>query len=136
VIIEEMDAGKGIVIHTIGIGSVSGGPIPLGGNRGYLKENGEVVISRMNPDILKDVAKAGGGKFLRAGSADPDLAKLLTEVSMMNKAKFGTQVITDYDDKFQYFLAAALLLIMIESVVSNKFNRLLRALNKFIEGKK
>jgi Ca-activated chloride channel family protein len=115
---------SGITIHTLGIGSEQGSPIPElkdGRVNGYKKdENGTTVISRMNPAMLQEIATAGGGKFVRSSSGNVGLEDLFTQINAMQKTDFGTKMFTDYEDRFQYFLLPAILLLLIELLVSER----------------
>lgn len=113
---------KGIVVHTLGIGSEQGAPIPVieeSGSRGYRRDDsGNPVISAMNPAMLMEVASAGGGKFVQASNSDIGLETLVDQISSMQKTEMGTRAFTDYEDRFQYFLGMALLLFLIELLIS------------------
>ncbi len=133
-------AEKGVVVHTIGMGSVKGGPIPVyAGSRikGYKKDaEGNPVISKLNAGMLQQIAIEGGGKFTRSVNSDPDLSALIDDLAGMEKTEFESKVFTDYEDRFQYFLALAILFLVIEFFLSEKKNRFISALNLFAEGKK
>lgn len=132
-------AGKGIVIHTIGLGSPQGGPIPIykNGNRvGFQKdESGQVVVTKMNSGMLMQVANAGSGEFLKASGGDPDLASLLDKLEGMEKKEYESKMYTDYEDRFQYYLLGALFFIFLDVLISNKRNRIITAINLFQEKK-
>ena len=126
---------NGVMVHTLGIGSPDGAPIPNikdGQNVGYkMDENGQTVISRMDPKMLEEVALAGGGKFIQATGSDIGLDELFDEINSMQKSDFGTKAFTDYEDRFQYFLCAALLFLLIEFFLSERKSKLARRLNIF-----
>jgi Ca-activated chloride channel family protein len=64
---------EGVVIHTIGIGSTEGVPIPLitGGKRDYLKDSdGHIVITKLDEEILKKIAISTGGNYVRASNQE------------------------------------------------------------------
>ena len=66
----------GIVIHTIGIGSAEGVPVPVtvSGKRDYLKDaEGNTVITKLDEEILKKIAITAGGNYVRADNADVGL---------------------------------------------------------------
>jgi len=125
----------GIVVHTLGIGSESGAPIPNmvnGAPDGYKKdEAGTTVISRMNPSMLRDVAAGGGGKFVQASSGDMGLETLFDEINSMEKSDFGTKTFTDYEDRFQNFLIFSLILLVIEFMVDERKSALSKRVNLF-----
>ncbi len=115
---------KGIYVHAIGIGSENGAPIPItfeSGSKGYLTdESGTTVISRMNPSILAEVAREGGGKFIQASNSDVGLELLFDHINSMQKAELGSKAFTDYEDRFQYFLGFALLVMLIELLLPER----------------
>lgn len=125
----------GVTVHTLGIGSAQGAPIPEmkdGRLLGYKQdENGSTVISRMNPEMLKEVAKAGGGLFVQSSSGNVGLEDLFTQINAMQKSDFGTKTFTDYEDRFQYFLLPALILLMIELLINDKRSALSKKVDLF-----
>lgn len=67
--------GRGIAIHTIGVGG-QGAPIPLA-DGGFLKDSaGQMVVSRPNTKILKEIAEAGGGQFVQAADGNFELERI------------------------------------------------------------
>lgn len=117
-------AEKGVIIHTIGMGTVQGGPIPLFNGRqqvGYKKDkNGNTVVTRLNERMLQDIATAANGQFVRASTSEMGINVLLEEIDKMNKTEFGTTTYAEYEDRFQAFLAIALVLLLIETMLTNK----------------
>lgn len=126
---------KGIYVHAIGIGSEAGAPIPVtleSGSKGYLSdENGTTVISRMNPAILSEVALDGGGKFVQASNSDVGLEALFDHINSMQKAELGSKAFTDYEDRFQYFLGFALLVMLIELLLPERRSVFSKRVNLF-----
>lgn len=131
---------KGIIIHTIGMGSIEGSPIPQfenGREIGYVKDReGNTVITKLNAGMLQQIALEADGRFIRSSSADPDLNALLEEISGMDKKEFEAKVFTEYEDRFQYFLAVALFFLLLEILISNKKNKFIAKLISFAGGKK
>jgi len=123
----EEAADKGIVVHTIGMGSVEGGPIPRyinGRPQGFIKDNsGATVVSKLNANMLQELASVADGKFVRAAGGEVNLSDLLADISEMEKTEFEAKVFTDFEDRFQYLFGFALLLILIEMLVSNRKNK-------------
>jgi len=124
--LEEAKTAKsaGIIIHTIGIGLEGGSPIPTyeqGRNVGFKKDSdGGIVISRMNPEVLTQVAMAGGGKFIQSSQSDIGLETLFTQISSMDKAELGTKTFTDFEDRFQWFLAGFVFLLFLEFLITER----------------
>ncbi len=127
--------GKGIVVHTLGIGSEQGAPIPFteeSGGKGYRRDDsGNPVISAMNPTMLAEIASAGGGKFVPASNSDIGLETLVDQISSMQKTEMGTRAFTDYEDRFQYFLGLALLLFLVELLISERRSARSKRMNLF-----
>jgi Ca-activated chloride channel family protein len=115
---------KGIVVHTIGMGSVEGAPIPVFHNRVQVDfkkdKDGNTIISRLDPEALSAISSEAGGKFIRATNSDDGLSAVIKEINKMEKSEFGAKMITDYEDRFQYFLGAGLLLLIIEFLISER----------------
>jgi Ca-activated chloride channel family protein len=115
---------EGVVIHTIGMGSAEGSPIPVySGNSltGFKKDNnGSVVISKLDGDMLAEVASAGGGVYVRATNQQNEFDEIFSQISSMEKKEFGAKVFTDFEDRFQVFIAIALILLLAEFLLSEK----------------
>jgi Ca-activated chloride channel family protein len=127
----------GVIIHTIGMGSPNGAPIPIyynGAEVGYKKDNaGNTVITKLDESLLQQIAAAANGKFIRANNSEDGLSEVMKEIDKMEKKKLGSKMYTDYEDRFQYFLAAALLLLISELLVSSRKSKFLTKLNLFGE---
>lgn len=132
-------ADEGVIIHTIGMGTINGGPIPIKTANGtdFIKEgDGSTVITKLNGDALKEISDAGKGSFIYSGNSDPDLNSLVKEIAKMEKKTFGEKRFSDYDDKFQYFLLGAIGFALLESLISGKKNYFFVKIAKFIGGRK
>ena len=118
-----------MIVHTIGMGSVEGAPLPIydrGIKRGFKKDKeGNTVISKLNEEMLTQVAAAGGGVFVRATNADVGLDIIVDEIEAMTENEFGTEKYADHEDRFQIFLLAGLVLLCIDVLVSYKKRRIL-----------
>lgn len=128
-------AEKGVIIHTIGMGTVQGGPIPIYNGRqqtGYKKDkNGNTVVTRLNERMLQDIATAANGQFVRASTSQMGINVLLEEIDEMNKTEFGTTTYSEYEDRFQVFLAIALVLLLVEAAMTNKRSKWREKINLF-----
>ncbi len=128
---------KGVIVHTIGMGSETGAPIPLykGSRRipnQYKKDNnGQTITTRLNEKMLREIAQNGQGDFVRATNSNSGLNKILKELSQLEKTTFGSKVFVDYEDYFQYFLAVALFFMLIEFLMSKRANLWLKKKNIF-----
>ncbi len=128
-------AENGIVVHTIGMGTPAGAPIPIYSNGrrvGFMQNgSGQTIVTRLDADALGLVAGAGKGTFVRASNNDDGLDLIMKEVNAMEKKELSSRVVTDFDDQFQYFIGLALLLLVIEFVVSERKSKWIQKLNLF-----
>jgi len=126
---------EGIVIHTIGMGTLEGAPIPErvdGNTRRYKKDrDGELVLTRLDAETLKEIARAANGTFTQAVSGRDNLATVFSQIERMEKKEFGTRQFTDFEDRFQYMLALGLLLLVGELFLSETRNRFLARFSVF-----
>jgi len=105
----------GITIHTIGIGDVRGVPIPDKRNNSYKKDlEGNTVITRLNEDVLKEIAAAGGGIYVHASNANMGFETILEKINNMNKVDLQEITFSRYESKFQYPLALGLAFLLFE----------------------
>jgi Ca-activated chloride channel family protein len=128
---------KGIIVHAIGIGSPQGAPIPTGrGRQDFLKDKDDnVVVTRLDEEILSKVAVTGGGKYVRATNTQIGLLPLFEEINRLERAEFKDKVYSEFDDQFQYLFGIALFLLFIEFFILERRNRLIQRLNLFGERK-
>ncbi len=126
---------KGIKIYTIGLGSPTGVPIPVYNAQGqqvdYKKdENGNIVLTKLDENILKQIASAGDGKYFLGSNYEDYLDKIYNDLSSLEKSEFGVRKVTDYEDRFYYFLAPAIILLLIEFFISDRRSVLFDKLNR------
>jgi Ca-activated chloride channel family protein len=126
---------KGITVHTIGVGSPTGTPIPVpqkfAGNRFKKDNQGNIVISKLDEKVLQQVASAGNGSYIRATNADLGLDKLFKEISKMTEKEMETNIYADYQEQFQYFAALALFLLLLDFVILERKNKWLQKIDIF-----
>ncbi|MCR9152978.1 MAG: VWA domain-containing protein [Croceimicrobium sp.] len=126
---------QNIQIFTIGIGTERGGPIPIkqGGRiKAYKKDqNGEVVITKLNEELLEEIAADADGQYFLGNSTRKTVEYLLEEMSKMEKTKFEDSLFADYEDQFQWLLAPALLLLMLDIFILERKTQWFKNLNLF-----
>jgi len=106
----------GITIHTIGIGDLRGAPIP-DGRQGFKKDlEGNTVITRLNEDVLKEIAAVGGGIYVHASNTNMGFETILEKINAMNKIDLQEVTFSRYESKFQYPLALGLLFLFVEVI--------------------
>jgi len=115
--------GVGINVHTIGIGSEAGKPIPMG-NGELLKDNeGNIVVTKLDEETLLKVAEAGGGTYVRAGNSDFGLDAIVEKIKEMEKQNYRSVVFEDFDEQYMYFFGIALLFFILEFMIGERRER-------------
>jgi len=127
----------GIIVHTIGMGSPDGAPIPVyhnGVQVDFMKDHdGQTVLTKLDEITLEKIAAEGKGHYVRATNSDDGLSTILAQINKMEKKSFGAKEFTDFEDRFQYFLTAGCLLILLELLFSNRKSRILQGIDLFEE---
>jgi len=118
----------GIFLHTLGMGLSKGGPIPIynkyGNRTGYRKDrDGNTVVSKLNENLLQEIAGAGKGTYVRANNSKAGLSTLFAEINKMEKKEIGTMVFTEYKDRFQLFIGLAFLLLLTDLILLGRKNK-------------
>jgi len=124
----------GIVVHTIGMGLPSGSPIPVhkNGQTDYLKDrDGNVVVTKLNENMLEEISAAGEGIYVRANNAQVGLNELFDEINKMNKEEMETRTYSEYNDQFQFFFAAGLLLLLLDFIILERKNKYFKNVHLF-----
>ncbi|NLN29995.1 MAG: VWA domain-containing protein [Bacteroidales bacterium] len=124
----------GIVIHTIGIGSPEGVPVPVhtGGRKEYLKDHeGNTVITKLDEETLKKIAVSTSGTYIRAGISGLGLDEVYNEIRKMKKQDMESKMYTEYNDQFRFFAIAALIFLFAEFIIMDRKNRKLANIKLF-----
>lgn len=117
-------ADQGVKIFVFGMGDPSGGPIPAGNDRGGFKKDnsGNLVLSRLDEKTLQDIANETGGGYVRSMAGDLDLdilyfdgIKQKTQAQTLKSGKIKV-----YEEHFNLFVLAAVLLLFFEDLLDNK----------------
>jgi Ca-activated chloride channel family protein len=128
-------ADKGVVIHTIGIGSPEGSPIPVktGSRTDYLKDrDGNTVISKLDEKGLQEIASLTGGRYVRANNTSIGLNEIYNDIGRMKKSETNTVMFTEYNDQFLVPAVIMFILLITDVLLMDRKNHLLRRL-KIIE---
>ena len=115
---------KGMVIHTVGVGTTSGSLIPSFGKNGdidYKKDSsGKLVTSQLNEAILQEISKAGKGTFLRFNNKPSNFRSVIKEIDTMEKRTIESHVYSEYEDQYQKFGLMSLSLLIISMFISTR----------------
>jgi len=125
---------KGIKINTIGVGLKNGGPIPLKKNStsDFKKDKeGNVVITKLNDQLLKEIAVKGGGNYLELNNIQGAVDYIMDNISEAEKKEFESKRFADYEDQFQWLLALALFFFLLESLIPDSKTKWIRKYDVF-----
>lgn len=122
---------KGISVFILGIGSTKGSPIPVG-QGDYLKDaSGQVVMSALNEQMCRDVARAGSGTYIHVDNSSDAQQRLDAELSRLQKGETQSVVYSDYAEQFQAFAVIILVLLVVEACLLEAKNPLFKNVKLF-----
>jgi Mg-chelatase subunit ChlD len=110
-------AGQDLIIHTIGVGTSKGGPIPVktGAGVAYKTDrSGQQIISQLNEDNLKAIASAGGGKYFNIDNEKQAIREIVKSIKWSSASLGEERIYRRYKNYFQWFLFPAIILLMLE----------------------
>ena len=112
----------GARVFCIGVGSPEGKPIPMDGD--LLKDkDGNIVVTRLDEQTLRDIASAGQGLYVRAGNTEFGLNPVIDEIRTLQDKEFQSVVFEEFDEQYMYFFAIALVFLLLEFFMSDTRNR-------------
>ena len=98
---------RGMIIHTVGVGTESGSLIPVIGQNGirdYKRDNtGRLVTSILNENILNEIANAGNGTYVRFDNKPANFRSIMNAIDSMEKRSLKSHIYSEYEDRFQSF---------------------------------
>ncbi len=120
---------KGIRVFTVGLGDPAGVPIPVSpGSREKIRNSdGTVVVSKLNEQLLMEIARVSQGAYIPVGR----ISSLMEELDKLQRTDLKKRVYTDYAERYQYFAGFALFFLLIESLIQLKKSAILKKLNLF-----
>jgi Ca-activated chloride channel family protein len=115
----------GVRAFTVGFGSTEGVPIPefdsSGRRTGFKRDaNGNVITTSLDEATLIQIADRTGGAYYRASARGSELRALADEITSMTGREIEAQQVTQFEEQYQIFLGAALLLLFVEVVVPER----------------
>ncbi len=113
---------EGLTIFTIGVGTPQGAPVPIinqqGEQAGHEKdEQGKVVISQLNENVLRSLAQDAGGTYMRITSDESDINRILKSVRRFEKEEFEERKFDRYEEQYPYFLGVTLICLILEWIL-------------------
>lgn len=125
-------AKKGIHVFVLGVGSPDGSPISVEGSNEFRRDkDGNVVVTRLNEEMCREIARAGNGMYVRVDNTNNAERALNAEVNKLAKADVETQVFTEFDEQFRVLAWLALILLAVEIMILNRRNPLFKNVKLF-----
>lgn len=128
---------NGMKIITIGVGTPKGGPIPIKQNgvvQSFKRDvNNEVVITKLNEESLKEIAKATKGGYVNGSSTKDVLAYVKKALDNIQKTEFEATQMADFESQFQWFLGFAFGLLFLDIFFLDRRTAWITKLNLFNE---
>lgn len=128
-------AEMGITIHTVGVGTPQGAPIPIYRNNqlsGFLRDNqGNTVVSRFDEPMLRAIAQQANGTFQSSTGPDLGLNRILDEIRQMEQQEFETTRFSEYESRYHYFVALALIFLLLDLLIVERKNKWLNKIKLF-----
>jgi Ca-activated chloride channel family protein len=116
---------KEISIYSLGIGTTKGSTIPeyLNGKKVGLQKDksGSTVVTKINEDLLMNLADLSDGKYVRSSNQNLGLSYLFDQIRGMDQEEYGAKKFSMYEHRFVFFLMIGFGLLVLELLVlSNK----------------
>lgn len=116
---------EGTRIFGLAYGTEKGAGIPVRDGMGFLKgykkdQGGNTVLSKVNGDAISSLVQKGQGSFFFASFGGRHLDDLISDLERLEKTEFENAVATQYDEKFQTLLWAALILGLLELILGER----------------
>ncbi len=109
-------AEQGMMINTIGIGSPDGAyiPDPITGENKIDPATGATVISKLNEDVLKQIAENTNGIYIRLQDTDDAVRQLQQQLSQIETKAFADVSLINFKAYYWWFAGAMLILLLAE----------------------
>ena len=123
-------AQMGATICCIGIGTPEGKPLKVNGEL-IEDEEGKMVLTKLNEELLQQIAEATEGIYTRSRNEDFGLEGIIERLNQIEASELSEITFAEYDEEYQWFLGVALLLLVIEALILPRRNPLLRGVKLF-----
>jgi Ca-activated chloride channel family protein len=82
---------------------------------------GNIVKTRLNEELLKKIAITTGGSYVKATQSDFGLGLLYDKsISLQEKRDIETKMKRRYEERYQIFLAAAIMILFLEGLIAER----------------
>lgn len=128
----QLAAESGIVVDVIGMGTPQGAPIPVPGTMTFRKDkDGNVVVTKLNEDMCRQIANAGKGVYVRADNNNTAYKVVEKELDKLAKSEITTTSYAEYNEQFQSFAMFALLILILDFFIFDRKNKRLKNIRIF-----
>ena len=116
---------QNIIIHTVGIGTANGEPVPVYDENGkflsYKKnKNNEPVLSKINERVLKEISISTGGDYFSSNLGEFVMDQIYKKISSYEKKVLEESLLQMHKDRYQWFLAITFILLLFELLLSEQ----------------
>ena len=125
-------AEKGVRVFVLGVGSPDGSPIPVEGTNDFRRDkDGNVVVTKLNEQMCREIAAAGGGAYIYVDNSSSAREQLSAYVDKLAKAEMESAVYSEYDEQFQAVALLALFLLVLDVLLVERKNPLFKNIKLF-----
>ena len=126
----ESAVAQGVMVCAIGIGTPEGTPLKIDGQL-IEDEDGKMVVTKLGEPLLQHIAEATGGIYIRSRNENFGLDDIIARLDEMEATQLTQITFEEYDEQYQWFLGAALLLLLVEVFIMERRNPLLKGVRLF-----
>ena len=126
----ESAVAQGVMVCAIGIGTPEGTPLKIDGEL-IEDEDGKMVVTKLGELLLQHIAEATGGIYVRSRNENFGLDDIIARLDEMESTQLTQIAFEEYDEQYQWFLGAALLLLLVEVFIMERRNPLLKGVRLF-----
>jgi Ca-activated chloride channel family protein len=123
-------AAEGVMICAVGIGTPEGQPLKIGGEI-IEDEDGKMVVTQLNEELLQSLAETTGGIYVRSRNDNFGLQSIVERLESIEASQMEMRQFEEYEEQYQWFLGVALLLLIAEMLILSRRNPLLRGVTLF-----
>jgi Ca-activated chloride channel homolog len=113
-------AAKGVMINTVGIGSPEGTTIKDTSGNVKLDASGQPVISKLNEQILQQIAQATNGVYVHLQNTDVAVKQVMNQYAQIDKKALGDTSLYTYETYYTWLALPMLLLLIAETFLPDR----------------
>ncbi len=127
---------RDVSINVVGVGSPEGAPVPMYDDNGrpigfHTDAQGQQVVTKLSEDMCKEISAAGGGVYVRANNSNSGLGIVMDQINKLQRKTVDSKSFKDFEDRFQFFIAIAFVLLLVEFFISSRRNMRLSGIKLF-----